>query len=52
MSPLRLPNVRKIPTPVSNVILLDSIGSRLRSHYENILYQPVPERIDNILRRL
>jgi hypothetical protein len=52
MATARLPNIRIVSTPVSNVILLHSIGARLRSHYENLLYSPVPEGIDKVLRRL
>lgn len=48
----RLPNIRVISVPVANAILLRSIGSRLRSHYDDLPYQPIPERIDSILRRL
>jgi hypothetical protein len=52
MAHRRLPNVRVISTPVSNLILLTGIGSRLRSHYEDLLYRPMPDRIDKALRRL
>ncbi|WP_162820896.1 hypothetical protein [Microvirga calopogonii] len=52
MSEARLPNIRVISVPVPNVIILNSIGSKLRSHYEDALYKPVPPQIDNILRQL
>jgi hypothetical protein len=52
MTASRLPNIRVLSTPVANVILLTSIASRLRSQYESLPPQPVPDRIDAVLRRL
>jgi hypothetical protein len=47
-----MPNIRVLSTPVANIILLKSIGSRLRSHYEDLLYYPVSDEIDVLLRKL
>ena len=48
----RLPNIRVVSTPVAHAILLRSIGSRLRSHYDDLLHVPAPERLNEALRRL
>jgi hypothetical protein len=37
---------------VANVILLNTIGAKLRSHYEDLLYKPMPPQMDNALRQL
>jgi hypothetical protein len=52
MSESRLPNIRVLSVPAANVIIINNIGSKLRSHYEEALYKPVPQRIDNHLRQL
>jgi len=52
MAKSHLPNIRVISTPVANVILLNTIAMRLRSYYEEVRHRPVPERIDQALRRL
>ena len=52
MSDARLPNIRVLSVPVANVVVLNSIGSRLRSYYDDLLYKPMPPQIDNILRQL
>jgi hypothetical protein len=51
-TPASLPNIRVISTPVANVILLRSIGSRLRSHYDDPLHLPVPEQLNNVVKRM
>ena len=47
-----LPNVRVISRPVANVILLQSIGSRLRLHYGDPLHFPLPERLSDFVQRM
>jgi hypothetical protein len=48
----RLPYIRVISTPVANVILLQSIGSKLRSHYGDPLHFPVSEQLSNVVQRI
>jgi len=51
-TPASLPNIRVISTPVANVILLQSIGSRLRSHYGDPLHFPLPEQLNSVVQRM
>jgi hypothetical protein len=48
----RLPNIRVISVPVANVILLQSIGARLRSYYGNPASYPMPSTLTTIIDRL
>lgn len=48
----RLPNIRVISVPVANVILLQSIGSRLRSYYGSPASYPMTSELTTIIDRL
>jgi len=52
MPSMRLPHIREMSAPVAHSVLLGSIASRLRSHYADILDQPLPKSLGDILRRL
>jgi hypothetical protein len=52
MRSAQLPNIRVISTPVANVILLRCIGSQLRAHYDDLMDQPIPDHLDEFIRRL
>jgi hypothetical protein len=48
----RLPNVRVIAVPIAPVVILGIIGTQLRTHYADLLSEPVPEDLDEIVQRL
>jgi hypothetical protein len=52
MSEARPPKVRVLSVPVANVVILNSIGYKLRSHYDKLLYETMPQQIDSILQKL
>jgi hypothetical protein len=48
----RLPQVRELSPRASHEIMLGRIGSLLRDQYEDLLKQPVPERLADLIRKL
>jgi Anti-sigma factor NepR len=48
----RLPNIRVIAVPIAPAVILGTIGLQLRTHYAELLNQPVPERLDEIAQQL
>jgi hypothetical protein len=49
---VRLPQVRELSSKASHGIMLGRIGSLLRHQYEDLLKQPVPERLADLIRKL
>ncbi|MDQ4135494.1 MAG: hypothetical protein M3158_04870 [Pseudomonadota bacterium] len=52
MSAGHLPKVRELPPQAAHGIMLGRIGTLLRSQYEELLKQPVPERLAVLIRQL
>jgi len=48
----RLPNTRELPRQAARSVMLGSVGSLLRSHYEGLRSEPVPESLRALIRRL
>jgi len=46
------PGAERPPHPSIRTDLADQIGARLRSVYDDVLVQPVPERFMELLRQL
>jgi hypothetical protein len=47
-----LPKVRELSPQAQHGIMLGRIGVLLRSQYDSLLKQPVPDRLAALLRRL
>jgi hypothetical protein len=43
MASVHLPKVQIIAAPIGPVVMLCCIGSQLRSHYADVLNEPMPE---------
>lgn len=52
MSAGRLPKVRELSPQAQHGIMLGRIGTLLRSQYDNLLKQPVPDRLAALIRKL
>ena len=52
MSAGHLPKVRELSPPAQHGIMLGRIGVLLRSQYDSLLKQPVPDRLAALLRKL
>ena len=52
MSSTHLPKVSELPRPAAQAVMLGSIGSLLRAHYEGLRHVPLPEHLQNVLRQL
>jgi hypothetical protein len=48
----RLPKVRELSPQAQHGIMLGRIGTLLRSQYDNLLKQPVPDRLAALIRKL
>ncbi len=48
----RLPNARELPRQAAHPVMLGSIGSLLRAHYEDLRSEPVPESLREFIRQL
>lgn len=52
MSAGHLPKVRELSPQAQHGIMLGRIGVLLRSQYDSLLKQPVPDRLAALLRKL
>ncbi len=52
MTMKRLPRVRELSRPTSHIVMLGTVGALLRAHYSDLLEQPAPEHLGNLIRQL
>lgn len=52
MSGGRLPKVRELSTQAQHGIMLGRVGVLLRSQYDRLLKQPVPDHLAALIRKL
>ncbi len=52
MTMKRLPKVRELSRPTSDIVMLGTVGALLRAHYNSLLEQPAPEHLGNLIRQL
>jgi hypothetical protein len=48
----RLPKVRELSTQAQHGIMLGRVGVLLRSQYDRLLKQPVPDHLAALIRKL
>jgi hypothetical protein len=51
MSSPELPKIRVISVPIAKVVLLGHIAHQLRSYYQDLMDEPIPERLQELTRR-
>ncbi|WP_187144339.1 NepR family anti-sigma factor [Microvirga massiliensis] len=51
MSSPELPKIRVIAVPIARVVLLGQIGHQLRSYYQDLMEEPIPDRLEQLARR-
>jgi hypothetical protein len=51
MSSPELPKIRVIAVPIAKVVLLGQIGHQLRSYYQELIQEPIPEHLEDLARR-
>ncbi len=48
----RLPRVRELSAPASNMVMLGRVGALLRAEYSDLLSEPVPQRLSALISQL
>ncbi len=48
----RLPRVRELSAPASNIVMLGRIGALLRAEYSDLLSESIPEPLTALISRL
>jgi hypothetical protein len=52
MASAHLPHVWVLAAPIAPVVIAANLGSQLRSYYADLLMEPAPEYLDEIVQRL
>ena len=51
MSSPEMPKIRIISVPIAKIVLLGHIAHQLRSYYQDLMEEPIPEHLEELTRR-